>query len=364
MTNRTTFIATVPFEAARHVSILPEQHRSRRLHGHSFLATIHCALPENSAPFPGGELDVIQSRLTAQVEKLNYRLLNDQIEHPTDENIARWINLHCYVPGMQIIGVQSTADEGVEIDMLGAAHVWRRYSFQAAHQLPNVPAGHKCGNMHGHGFKVIIHANHKIGDGDLSIDYDYLDTCWAPIKEQLDHACLNDLRGLENPTSEMLSSWIWAQVKKTLPDLSSVSVYETASCGASFDGKKYQIWKDFTLDSALFYKKAPTGSKRHRIHGHTYTVRLHLAAPLDELLGWAIDFGDVKEAFAPVFKLLDHQPLHDVPELDDCDPASIAQWILGKAQGSLPQLFRVDLFETRGCGVTVAKVAGGPRLPF
>lgn len=70
MTNRITFVATAPFEAARHVDVLPEHHRSRRLHGHSFLATIRCCPPNGFAPYPGGEIDVIKSRLQAQIKNL------------------------------------------------------------------------------------------------------------------------------------------------------------------------------------------------------------------------------------------------------------------------------------------------------
>ena len=363
MTTKITYVASAPFEAARHVDVLPAHHRSRRLHGHSFLATIHCCLPSDFAAYPGGEIEGLKTRLESQVAKLDYRLLNEQMDAPTDENIARWVKVHCDVPGMKIIGIQSTKHEGVEIDTLGGAHVWRRYSFQSAHRLPNVPAGHKCGNMHGHGFDVIIHADHKLGESGFGIDHEPFDACWAPIQEELDHACLNDLPGLENPTSEMLSSWIWNKLKARLPELSRVTVFETASCGASYDGTHYQIWKELTLDSAVRFKHAPEGSKQRKIHGHTYTLRLHLSAPLDEVMGWTIDFGDVKEVFNPIFNSLDHQALHQIPDLADCDSASVASWILNKARASLPQLYRVDLFETHGCGVIVSKDRQGPSLP-
>lgn len=363
MTAKIYHVATAAFEAARQVDVLPEQHRSSRLHGHSFLASIHCCLPNDFSSYPGGELDAMKSRFEAQVKKLDYRLLNDQIETPTDENIASWINMHCRIPGTKSIAIQSTANEGAEIDLLGCVRVWRRYSFQAAHKLPRVAPGHKCGNMHGHGFEVILHAIHDIGDGYLNIECDHLDACWDAIYKELDHACLNELPGLENPTSEILSSWIWNKIKPILPELSAVTVYETASCGASYDGEKYQIWKEFTLDSALRFKHAPKGDKRRMVHGHTYTLRLHLSAPLDEIMGWTIDFGDVKEVFNPIFKMLDHKPLYEIPDLNDCDSASIATWILNKARGELPQLYRVDLFETRGCGVMVSMDGKGPNLP-
>ena len=100
-----------------------------------------------------------------------------------------------------------------------------------------------------------------------------------------------------------------------------------------------------------------------RIHGHTYTLRLHLSAPLDEMMGWAIDFGDVKEIFNPIFEALDHQPLHEIADLPDCDTASIARWILNRARALLPQFDRVDLYETRGCGAIVLAGDEGPALP-
>jgi 6-pyruvoyltetrahydropterin/6-carboxytetrahydropterin synthase len=313
--------------------------------------------------FPGGEVDQLRSTLEARIAQLDYRLLNETVAQPTDENLARWVRRQLDVPGIEQVGIQSTGHEGVDLDAAGHAHVWRRYVFQSAHRLPNVPPGHQCGRMHGHGFEVIVHADQDLGTSDLSIDYDHLDAIWAPFHQQLDHACLNDLPGLQNPTSEMLSSWLWDRIKPRLPELSWITVYETGSCGANYDGQRYRIWKELTLDSALQLKRAPDGSALRRIHGHTYTLRLHLAAPLDEVMGWTIDFGDVKTIFNPIFRALDHQPLHEIADLADCDTASIADWILGKARGQLPQLDRVDLYETRGCGAIALIGEEGPALP-
>src|SRR5262249_20638156 len=190
---------------------------------------------------------------------------------------------------------------------------WRRYVFQSAHRLPNVPPGHKCGRMHGHGFEVILHANQDLGARDLGVDYDYLDELWASIHAEFDQRCLNDIPGLENPTSELISSWIWRRLKPQLPELSWVTVYETAWCGAHFDGNRYRIWKELTLDSSVRLERAPEDDPRRCVHGHTYLLRLHLDAPLDEVLGWTIDFGDVKEVFTPVFQQIDHQPLYELP---------------------------------------------------
>lgn len=360
---RVITVASAGFEAARQVDVLPDGHRCRSLHGHSFQATVFAELPNSFARYPGGEVDALRHRLEECVAPLNYAHLNRVVEEPTDENLARWLRRQLDVPGIDRIAIQSTAMQGVDLDRDGQAHVWRRFRFQAAHRLPNVPLGHKCGRMHGHGFEAIIHANQDLGTRPLSIDYDHVDAVWAPLHTQLNYQCLNDIEGLENPTSEMLAAWIWRRLEPALPELSWVTVFETGSCGANFDGSHYRIWKEFTLDSAVQLTRAPEGSLRSRTHGHTYTLRLHLNAPLDTVLGWTVDFGDVKTVFDPIFKAIDHHPLNGLPGLADGDAASVAQWILAQARPNLPSLYRIDLHETPGTGCLVAEAIDVPAMP-
>lgn len=355
------------FEAACHIPALPEGHRSRSLHGHSFFAQARCLLPTGWAAFPGGEVSSLREALEQACAPLDHSLLNEQIANPTDENLARWLAARLReqgVPGLQQLGVQSTTHCGVDLDNAGQAHVWRRYRFQSAHWLPNVPPGHKCGRLHGHGFEVIVHANQDLAaDADLALDYDAIDALWAPLHFQLNYRCLNEIEGLENPTSEHLSSWIWAQLKPQLPALSWVTVYETGSSGANFDGSRWRIWKEFTLDSALRLKQAPQAHPLAAIHGHTFTLRLHLQAPLHERFGWAVDFSEVKERFKPIFKRLDHHPLHEDATLSDGDCASLAAQVLREARTLLPEVDRVDLYETRGSGAVVSLGDTSPLIP-
>lgn len=363
MTRISMTVATSAFESARRVDLLPDGHRCREIHGHSFQASVFAEPRSDWTPFPGGEVRALRERMEQVLEPLNYVLLNKVIDQPTDENIARWIRKRLALAGIDRIAVQSTANQGVDLDRDGMAHVWRRYKFQAAHQLPNVPTGHKCGRMHGHGFEVIVHANQDLGSRHLSIDYDHLDEIWAPLHSKLNYRCLNEIDGLTNPTSEIISSWLWERLKPELPALSWITVFETGSCGANFDGRNYRIWKDFTLDSAVQLKRAPAGIPESGIHGHTFKLRLHLSAPLDTVMGWTIDFGDVKAIFDPVFRTLDHRPLHENHSLVDADTASIGEWIYNTTKASLPQLVRVDLFETDGCGSVIAQDVEGPALP-
>ncbi len=351
MSQKLLYVAATNFEAARSVDCLPAGHRSRHLHGHSFMTEVRTALPDGWAQFTGAEVAELTERLQQCVAPLNYNHLNAILNSPTDENLARWIRQRLCLPGIEHVHLQSTRQEGVDLDPDDFAHVWRRYIFQSAHRLPNVPDGHKCGRMHGHGFEVVLHAKKNPGDCNRSIDYNLLDETWAPLHSQLNFACLNDITGLENPTSENIAGWIWNKLKPNLAELTQITVNETETCGASFDGDSFRIWKEFKLDSAVRLKCAPQDDARRHIHGHSFTLRLHLHAPLDRVLGWIVDFGDVKEIFNPIFRQIDHHPLHEFMGDEDSDTASIARRIQEMAAPLIPSLHRIDLNETRGCGV-------------
>jgi 6-pyruvoyltetrahydropterin/6-carboxytetrahydropterin synthase len=363
MTERLFHLAAAPFEAARRVSILPEGHRSRRLHGHSFLARVRAELSAGWAPFPGGETGALTEALRRCVAVLDYGDLNEHLPVPTDENLARWVRMRLQVPDIESVGIQSTRDQGADLDGSEHAHLWRRFRFEAAHRLPKVPADHKCGRMHGHGFEVILHADQDLGSEDMGIDFDHLGEVWAPLRGVLHYACLNDLPGLDNPTSEVLSAWLWERLKPELPALSWISVYETATAGCHYDGRYYRIWKEQRFDSALRLERAPAGFPGRRLHGHSYLLRLHLTAPLDQVMGWVLDYGDVKERFRPVYERLDHRLLDDLPRLRDADAASLVLWLREELAARIPHLDRIDLQETPGCGATLCWGEQGPALP-
>jgi len=357
--------ASAPFEAARKVEILPQGHRSRRLHGHSFVAKIRAKLDgERWADFPGDEPQFLEKRLKDCVRELDYRFLNDIVSVPTDENLSRYILSRIVgVPGVDMVGVQSTDAAGVDLDDQNCAHVWRKFRFEAAHQLPNVPAGHQCGRMHGHSFEVILHAAQDIGKSDMACDFDSLIENWQMVHKQLDHACLNEIDGLENPTSEVIAAWIWSRLKPELPELSWVSIYETVTAGCHFDGKNYRIWKESRFESAVRLVRAPISDRRSRVHGHSYLVRLHLCGPLDEILGWTIDYGDVKERFKPVYAALDHHQLNGLDGLEDADTISLLNWMQSELIDALPEMDRIDLLETQGAGAFLLWGDHGPALP-
>lgn len=115
--------------------------------------------------------------------------------------------------------------------------IFKEFTFEAAHKLPNVPEGHKCARLHGHSFMVRIAVEGTVGEqSGWVMDFGDIKKAFKPIWEQLDHYYLNDINGLENPTSENLAIWIWAKLKPILPELSRIEIRETCTSGCSYAG--------------------------------------------------------------------------------------------------------------------------------
>lgn len=111
------------------------------------------------------------------------------------------------------------------------------FTFEAAHRLPNVPQGHKCGRLHGHSFHVTLAVDGPVDPvAGWVIDFADIKAAFNPLLEQLDHNYLNDIKGLENPTSEMIAVWIWDRVKPKLPLLATVLVKETCTTKCMYKG--------------------------------------------------------------------------------------------------------------------------------
>lgn len=115
--------------------------------------------------------------------------------------------------------------------------IFKEFTFEAAHDLPNTPEGHKCRRLHGHSFRVRLAVE---GDPDpvtgWVMDFADIKKAFEPILKRLDHYYLNEIPGLENPTSEVIAQWIWAELKPALPELSEVKLWETCTAGCTYRG--------------------------------------------------------------------------------------------------------------------------------
>lgn len=115
--------------------------------------------------------------------------------------------------------------------------LFREMRFEAAHRLPKVPAGHKCARLHGHSFKIELAVYGPVNpETGWLIDFGEIDELWQPLHLLLDHNYLNEVPGLENPTSENLARWLWERMKPTLPVLERVIVHETCDARCEYSG--------------------------------------------------------------------------------------------------------------------------------
>ncbi len=111
------------------------------------------------------------------------------------------------------------------------------FRFEAAHHLPHVSETHRCRRMHGHSYRVELKLEGAVdSETGFVVDFFDIEAAFGPLLARLDHHCLNEIEGLENPTAENIAVWIWERTKTTLPQLVKVTVYETKDCYAEYEG--------------------------------------------------------------------------------------------------------------------------------
>lgn len=116
--------------------------------------------------------------------------------------------------------------------------IYKTFTIEAAHRLPNLPGDHKCSRLHGHSFRVELHVAGGVEESTgWVMDFADIGRLFEPVYKRLDHHYLNDIDGLENPTSENLARWIWQQLKPALSHLSAVHVRETCTAGCIYTGE-------------------------------------------------------------------------------------------------------------------------------
>lgn len=313
-------IAQYGFEAAR-------QTQEAGHHGHSFWVT---AL---------GDLGV-DEQLQEAVKTFDYRCLNDTLGAVDDLSIAK--KMREFVSAAHELKIRSAPNQGVLLSEQ-SEWTWVSQSFQAAHFLPNVPEGHKCGRLHGHGFEVTLFASNCTASE--------LRALWLPIYERFNHRLLNDIEGLENPTSEQLAAWIWQRLNTQGVEV--VHVKETATAGCAFDGAAHRIWKQQDAECALYLpnQSSPTGCSYH--------LRLHITGQLDTVMGWAMDYGDVKALFKPYYQQIDHHCLDDFINTDSshADSLDLLHWMDTQLSSDLSSLSQIEVYESSHRGWLLNKVA-------
>ena len=118
--------------------------------------------------------------------------------------------------------------------------VYKTFAVEAARSLPNLSENHPCKKIHGHSFKITITVTGEInGHTGFVMDFADIDSAFSPIHEIIDHAYLNDIKGLDNPSSENLCRWIWPKLKNSLVGLKKIEIKETESTGCIYKGEEH-----------------------------------------------------------------------------------------------------------------------------
>ncbi|NNF33410.1 MAG: 6-carboxytetrahydropterin synthase QueD [Saprospiraceae bacterium] len=116
--------------------------------------------------------------------------------------------------------------------------IFKTFTFDSAHFLPNVPDGHKCKNIHGHTYHLKVIIEGKLEDRlQWVMDFADLKKVIKPIIDTVDHQLLNEIPGLENPTCERIGVWIWDQIKPQIPQLKRIELHETPTSGMIYEGE-------------------------------------------------------------------------------------------------------------------------------
>jgi len=115
--------------------------------------------------------------------------------------------------------------------------IFKKFTFDSAHSLPNVPDGHKCKAVHGHTYQLTIYIENELVENlDWVMDFAVVKSVVKPIIDIVDHKYMNDIEGLENPTCEKIAIWLWDRIKAGIPSLKKIELNETPTSGVVYKG--------------------------------------------------------------------------------------------------------------------------------
>lgn len=115
--------------------------------------------------------------------------------------------------------------------------IYKQFTFDAAHWLPQVPEGHKCRKLHGHTYHLTVFISGPLQKNTgWVMDFSEIKSVCKPVIERLDHSLLNEIAGLENPTAENVARWLWSQFKPQLKGLQKLKLKETHTSGVIYEG--------------------------------------------------------------------------------------------------------------------------------
>lgn len=206
---------------------------AQRLHGHSY--NVDLILRGVCDPNLGWLVDYahVSDEFDDLYDQLDHRSLDEVegLDDTTTDGLGRWIfeRMRTRLDALREVRVEIIGKQNYHSETVDAARGLPkrlRFGFEAAHALPNLPETHKCRRMHGHSFVVEVAAD----------QLPELSTLLYGVYDGLDHRCLNEVEGLENPTSEEISRWIWNAIRPSAEAIRAVTVAETCTARCTYRG--------------------------------------------------------------------------------------------------------------------------------
>ncbi|HQH54662.1 MAG TPA: 6-carboxytetrahydropterin synthase [Candidatus Hydrogenedentes bacterium] len=192
---------------------------------------------------------------------------------------------------------------------------------EAAHHNPR--GNEKTSRLHGHSFDItLVVEGEVLSEPAWLIDYGDITAAFNPLYEQIDHAVLNEIEDLADPTVHGLRDWLFRKLKPALPCLKDVRVRIVGAC--SFAPERVPPRPEeglpaairFTFEAAQSLAQLPETHKCHNMHGHSYRVEVA-----------ADDLEAVNEPLREIYAILDHRCLNDIPGLESATCEIICYWL-------------------------------------
>lgn len=103
----------------------------------------------------------------------------------------------------------------------------KTWHFESARRLTGLPPDHRCARLHGSSFTVEVTVEAPMDPvTGWAVDFDVMEREWAIVHAQLDHRLLNEVPGLENPTTEHIAFWLLERLKFEGATVRKVAVAE------------------------------------------------------------------------------------------------------------------------------------------
>lgn len=291
-----------------------------------------------TAEFSDPEAEMrVKDRFLALKQKFAQTHLKSWIQTVSQEDraILDYVmeNLEC-TTDMKLV-LQSSRDDITFVLADGTPGFGLRRLIHAAHFLPHVPKNHKCSRLHGHTFDLRFFFQSKSAFDRFKFQESI---------DRFNRCLLNEIPGLENPTSELFAIHLYETLQDEFKGLLAVEVYETDNSGCLYTGNsKVQTFKRFDLQSA---SPAVAGG----YEGYSYEMIPVISMPVHQQLGWTMDFSELKKMVEPLRKILDHHDLSKSTGMDLSRPQDLQEFLFKQLRKDLPQLVEIRLRKSRAEG--------------